>query len=94
MLHDAAIEAAKELDAGVGIVFPAVFAVENDAHQGGPAAGVALGGGADGLDAADKIGHRLFRRVAIVVEADLVAHGVVAEDDLQRLALLFPRHGR
>ena len=89
MLHHPAIDAAEEIDAGVGIVFPAVLAVENDAHQRGPVAGVAAGGVADGLQLADEIVHRLLRRVALVVEADLVAHGVVAEDDLQRLALLF-----
>ena len=90
---DAAIHAPQKVDARVGIVFPAVLAVEDDANQRGPVAGVAAGGVADGLELADEVAHGVLGRVALVVEADLVAHGVVAEDDLQRLALLFHAPG-
>ena len=88
MSHHAAVNVAEEIDPGVGIVFPAVLAVEDDADQRRPMAGVAAGRAADGFQLADEIIDRLLRRIALIVEADLVAHGVVAEDDLQRASLL------
>ena len=91
MLGDSLVERAEKIDAAVGIVFPAVFAVEYDAHQRRPMAGVAARGAADGFQLADKIVGRVLRLVALVMEADLVAHGMIAEDDLQALPFFF--HG-
>ncbi len=93
MLGDPFVERAEEINAAVRIVFPAVLAVEDNAHQRRPVAGIAAGCSADGLQLADEIVGRVLRLVALVVEADLVAHGVVAEDDLQALPLLFHAPG-
>ena len=61
MLDDAAIKRAEEIDAAVGIVFPAVFAVENDAHQRRPLAGVGGRGAADRFQLAHEIVDRVLR---------------------------------
>ena len=83
MLRHAAIHAPQKLDARVRIIFPAILAVEDDAHQRGPVSGVAARGVADRLELADEVVHRVLGYKTLVVETDLVAHGVVAENDLQ-----------
>ena len=50
---------------------------------------LAGGGAADGLELADEIVDGLLGLVALIVEADLVAHGMIAEDHLQLLPVLF-----
>ena len=89
MVREAAVQASQEVDAAVVIVFPAVLAVENDAHQRGAMAGVAARRVADPLQLADEVVHRMLGHEALVVEPDHVAHGVVAEHHLQTLPLLF-----
>ena len=77
----ALVEGAQEGDAAAGIVLPAVLAVEDDADQG--RARCVADRLADAVQAADEIVGRRLRLAALVVEADQVAQGVVAEDDAQ-----------
>ena len=74
------VEGAEERDAAVGEVFPAVLAVEDDGHE---SRGVVPAGVADGVQLAEEVGGGDLAGAALVVEADLVGEGVVAEDDGQ-----------
>ena len=75
---DAMVEGAEERDAAVGVVLPAVFAVEDDGDEGG---GVMAAGVADGVELAHEVAGGSGAGASLVVEADLVGHRVVAEDD-------------
>src|SRR5262249_52416762 len=64
------VKGAEESNAAAGVVLPAVFAVENDAHQSWPIAG---DGGPDTVELTDKIVGRGYRIATLVVEADQIA---------------------
>ena len=83
------IERLEEIDAAARIVFPAVLAIENDAHQGGAVSRVAAGCMGDRLHLGQEIVHGMLGLITLVMEADLVAHSMIAEDHLQGVALLF-----
>src|SRR5580698_4233941 len=74
MLSDSLVERAKKIDAAVGVVFPTVLAVENDAHQRRPLTGVAPCGSTDRFQLADEVVGSMLRLETLVVKADLVAH--------------------
>ena len=56
--------------------------------------GVGRGGPADRLQPADEIAGGMLRRHPLIVKADLIAHRMVAKDDLQRFPFSSTRHGR
>ena len=88
VVADAPVEFAQEGTAVVVIVFPGVFAVEDDGHQG-----VAAGGqnaGAVLADAVQEIVGGMRRLHLGIDEADQVAHEMVAEDQPHALAALAP----
>ena len=76
----ALVERAEERDAAVGVVFPAVLAVEDDRDE---RRRVVPAGVADGVQLAQEIVGGGRAGAALVVEADLVGHRVIAEDDRQ-----------
>ncbi len=82
----AAVQGAQERDAAAGIVLPAILAVEDDADQR-PArrCWTAL---ADVAQVPHEIVRGRIRLAALVVEADHVAQGVIAEDDAQLVLAL------
>ena len=81
----ALVERAEERDAAVGVVFPAVLAVEDDRDE---RRRVVPAGVADGVQLAQEVGRGDRPGTALVVEPDLVRHRMVAEDDRQlRFAL-------
>ena len=75
---DAMVEGAEKRDAAVGVVLPAVFAVQDDGDEGG---GVMAAGVADGVELGHEVAGGSGAGASLVVKADLVGHGVVAEDD-------------
>ena len=84
----ALVQLAQELHAAAGVVFPAVLAVQDDADQGRLGAVDRL---ADVVQVPHEILGRGHRLAALVVEADGIAEGVVAEDNGQlALALAHP----
>ena len=84
MSGDPAVERAEEIDTGIGIVFPAILPVENEAQECRSMAGVAAGGLPHRFHLGEEVIDGVVRLVALILESDLVAHGMVAEDDLQR----------
>ncbi len=85
MLHAAAIECPQETDAAVGIVFPAVLAVENDGDQRSAARIVGFDRATDRQEFPHHVAGGLLGVAALIVETDQVGEGVVAEDHVQRL---------
>ena len=79
------VEGAEEGNAAVGIVFPAVLAVEDHRNDrcGALAAGVT-----DGVQLAEEVTRGHGAGTALVVEADLVRHGMIAEEDRQLVITL------
>ena len=85
MLHAAAVESAQKADAAVGIILPAVFAVENHGYQRAAARIVGLDRPADRQELAHHVAGGLFGVAALIVKTDQIGEGVVAEDHVQRL---------
>ena len=81
----ALVERAQKRHTAVGIVFPAVLAVQNDRDE---RCRVVPAGVANGVQLAQEICRGVRPGTALVVKADLVRHGMVAENDRQvRFAL-------
>ena len=76
----ALVQRAEERDAAVGVVLPAVLAVEDHRDQRGR---VVAAGVADGVDLAEEVGGGDRSGAALVVEPHLVGHRMIAEDDRQ-----------
>src|SRR5262249_31449497 len=89
MPRRAAIERSQEFDAAVGVILPAVFAVENDWDEGGTSGIVRFNGAADGLNAPQEVVGCSGRVAPLVMKPDQVAQAMVAEYDLKLLALFF-----
>ena len=82
----------EKIDAAVGIIFPAIFTVENDADQRRSAPRWPCGV-ADGLDLAEEVVDRLIGLVALIMKADLIAHGMIAKHHLHVLPFFFHAPG-
>ena len=85
MLHAAAIECPQEANAAVGIVFPAVLAVENDGDERPAARIVGFDRTTDGQEFPHHVAGRLLGVAPLIVETDEVGEGVIAENHMQRL---------
>src|SRR5262249_44044318 len=78
--HRLLVDRAEERDAAGGVMLPAVLAVEDDRDDRGR---VVAAGLADGQYLAEEVGGRDRAGAALIVEADLVRHRMIAEDDRQ-----------
>src|SRR5712671_4383890 len=86
----ALIKCAEKRNAALGVMFPAVFAVEDDANQGGL---MGIDGLADAVEVSEEVIGGLHAGTALVVEADHIAENVIAKDDAERGVLFLDAVG-